>query len=87
MCAQVVSATENAVLTNVKSYTSRVRVKSNWQMANEAEALIAIAGERAKQRQQFHGGTAPGKTLVEPVPQVNGGGKARDEVGARVVSA
>ncbi len=51
-------------------------------MANEAEALIGIAGERAKERQQFHGGTAPGKTLVELVPQVNSNGKARDEVGA-----
>ncbi len=46
---------------------------------NEAEALIAIAGERAKERQR---GGQGGILLSQPVDQANGNGKATDEVGA-----
>ena len=39
---------------------NNVRIKSNWQMANEADALIGIAGERAKERQRCgQGGILP----------------------------
>ena len=40
----------------------------------------------AKERQQVHGGTAPGreKTLVENLPQVFDAGKARDQAGKAV---
>jgi ParB-like chromosome segregation protein Spo0J len=66
---------------------NNVRVKSNWQMANEAQALIGIAGERAKRRQEIGRlrlGNAENIALVEElVPQPNGRGpQARDEVGA-----
>lgn len=58
---------------------NNVRIKSNWQLANEAEALIGIASERAKERQGER------TDIVEPVPpSTNGTGKARDEVGEQL---
>ena len=54
---------------------NNVRIKSNWQLANEADALIGIASERAKERQI----RKPSDFVKEPVPELNG--QARDEVG------
>ncbi len=47
-------------------------------MPNEAEALIGIASERAKERQI----RKPIDSVREPVPQVNSNGRAANEVGA-----
>jgi len=58
-----------------------VRIKSNWQLANEAEALIGIASERAKERQR---GGQGGSLLSQPVDQANGNGKATEEVGKQL---
>ncbi len=63
------------------------RVKSNWQMANEAEALINIASERAKERQansnEYRNGNGNGNVSVpELVPEPIHNSDARDEVGS-----
>ena len=60
-------------------WVCNMRVKTNRQMANEANALIGIASERAKERQR---GGQGGILLREPVPQANDNSKAADEVGA-----
>lgn len=60
---------------------NNVRTKTNWQLANEADALMEIESERARYRMLI------GKQLdpVEPVPQgINGNGKARDYVGTQL---
>lgn len=58
---------------------NNVRIKSNWQLASEAEALISIAAERAEVRMLAGRKFDP----VELVPQgING--KARDEVGSQL---
>lgn len=55
------------------------RVKSNWQIAEEASALMEIAAARAKERQATStGGATP--QLVDTCPQADNG-KARDDVG------
>lgn len=59
---------------------NNVRVKSNWQLANEAAALMGIAQERAKERQ---GARTDLIDIVEPVPP-SSNGKARDEVGEQL---
>lgn len=59
---------------------NNVRIKSNWQMANEAEALIGIASERAKERQI----RKPADFVTELVPQQNGHSEARNEVGEQL---
>src|ERR671924_37641 len=53
-------------------------------MAREAQTLVEVEAERAKQRQRAHGDTAPGrkKTLGKNFPPVNG--KARDVVGRQL---
>lgn len=68
---------------------NNVRVKSNWQLANEAQALIGIANERAKERQANsneyrNGNVKENVPVVEPVPPPIGDGKARDEVGEQL---
>lgn len=60
---------------------NNVRIKSNWQLANEADALIAIASDRAKERQR---GGQGGVLLSQPVYQANGHGKATEEVGKQL---
>jgi ParB-like chromosome segregation protein Spo0J len=55
---------------------NNARIKSNWQMTNEADALMAIASERAKERQGER------TDLRELVPEGSEMGRARDEVGA-----
>lgn len=62
--------------------SNRQRAKTNEQIGREASVLLRIEQERARRR-QAHGATAPGKTLVEPVPQATPG-KSRDHVGAKL---
>jgi protein gp37 len=59
---------------------NNVRVKSNWQRANEADALMEIARDRAKRRQI----RKSADFVVELFPQQTDNGKARDEVGAQL---
>lgn len=59
---------------------NNVRIKSNWQLANEADALIGIASERAKERQV----RKPIDSVSQPVYQQNGHGKATEEVGKQL---
>lgn len=56
---------------------NNVRIKSNWQLANEAEALIVIAGERAKDRQGA-------RTDISKPVYTSSNGRATEEVGKQL---
>lgn len=80
----VVSESNPLKIAEMVIHSNRQREKTPEQKAREVRELTRIERERAKAR-QAHGKTAPGKTLVENLPQaMEDDGKARDKAAAAV---